>query len=155
MPKTHRKEHLSRSHTTRSCVLMNAPDLFCRNRARLLLATASLSLIKLPAAPLTNTLLISRLLLAKTDFRLYTKHRESRREQERRRGKPEMSRATREWSHTNSTLSFKSILTWLIDRNTKLLFRENKMKITSYHSGEEKGRRIKMKEKSYCLSAIE
>jgi len=32
-----------------------------------------LALIKLPAASVTNTLLISRLLLAKTDFRLYKK----------------------------------------------------------------------------------
>lgn len=85
MPKTHRTEHLSLLqihtyiHTTHSCVLMNAPDLFCRNWDHLLLATPLLSsslflaLIKLPAAPVTNTLLISRLLLAKTDFRLHTK----------------------------------------------------------------------------------
>lgn len=66
------------THTTHSCVLMNAPDLFCRNWGHLLLATPPslplfLALIKLPAAPVTNTLLISRLLLAKTDFRLYKK----------------------------------------------------------------------------------
>lgn len=83
--KLHTRERLSSSHTeihslsiTRSCVLMNAPDLFCRNWDHLLLATTPLSslflaLIELPAAPVTNTLLISQLLLAKTDFRLYTK----------------------------------------------------------------------------------
>lgn len=74
--KKHRAS-LSPSNThIHSCVLMNAPDLFCRNWAHLLLATSLLSsslflaLIKLPAAPVTNTLLISRLLLAKT---LHTK----------------------------------------------------------------------------------